>query len=280
MPTSGQPGWRYDPGSGHWDGDGPSWKFDPGAFARQYAAGDSPAQRAYASLHGSQPLQLVPGPELDGGGGTGGWKLGHRQPGDRLTAGELARVSLEVVRPNYSLDPSRITKLNHTEAVWFDPVHGFSTSLDNLKDGWMDKAVPVVLGAALSVVTAGAAGAAMGVTATSGVTIGQGMVMAAVGNTTMQLVGGRDFNFKQLLISTLSAGATTFISNASGLGQMLKSPDIATRLAGHAGRASLQGLLQQASGGKFITGFANSALASLGGEITAHLDAQIGAIEG
>ena len=46
-------------------------------------------------------------------------------------------------------------------------------------------------------------------------------------------------------------------------------------VVGHAGRAGLQGLLQQAGGGKFITGLANSALASMGSEITAHLDAQI-----
>ena len=42
--------------------------------------------------------------------------------------------------------------------------------------------------------------------------------------------------------------------------------------AAHVGRASVQGLVQQATGGRFADGFINSALDSVAGEITSHLN--------
>ena len=50
------PGWHVV-----WDRreEGPRWEFDPIAFTRHWAAGDSPAQRAFASLYGPDPLKIV-----------------------------------------------------------------------------------------------------------------------------------------------------------------------------------------------------------------------------
>ena len=42
--------------------------------------------------------------------------------------------------------------------------------------------------------------------------------------------------------------------------------------AAHVGHASVQGLVQQATGGRFADGFINSALDSVAGEITSHLN--------
>ena len=48
-----------------------------------------------------------------------------------------------------------------------------------------------------------------------------------------------------LLRSALTAGAATGIMDASGMGDMLKSPQLDTRALGHLGKAGMQGVLQQ-----------------------------------
>ena len=300
-PVSAQPGWTYEPGSSHWDGAGPSWRFDPGAFSRAWAAGDSAAQKAFAHLHGPDALKYVPEPNAEGGA-PAHWALADRpvvlgraldreegltpdavagaQAGSHNSAQSPGWAPSRVQRADTELDPSRITKLIDKEFVWFDPQRGFCTDADNLKPSGIDKAFPIVFAGVMSVMTAGVAGAAMGVTSAATATVGQSMVMGAVGNATLQFVGGGRFSFQQMLTSALTAGAASAISSASGIGQMLNSSDAATRAMGHLGRAGVQGVLQRVSGGKFINGFANSALASIGGEITQHLQSQIDQMPG
>ena len=302
-PTTDQPGWRYNAGSGHWDGDGPSWQFDPGAFARHYAAGDNPAQRAFASLHGSEPLKFVRAPDMDGAG-PDSWQLGGRQvvlgrqldreegltpdalaasqTGQRLKAGELGWAPSRTLRPDHHLDPDRITKLNNKEFVWFDPVHGFSTDPGNIKGDWLDKAMPYIFSAAITAMTFGAGSTvAAGIVSAAGGgttgTIALGAATGAVSNAALQLAANGNINFGQLLQSALAGGATAGISKLPGVGQYLdgSASNFGQRLMEYTGRATVQGAIQAVLGGKFSDGMVNSLIGSLAGEVTGQLNAQI-----
>ena len=299
-PESGKDGWVYK-ASGGIEGDPAKWVFDPGAFAKSYAAGDSPAQRGLANVHGGDPIRLVPAPDTEVGGADS-WqmsgvtvRLGRRaEQAEGVTSGALLTkdgwVPSGLERRDFHLDPNRITKLINNEALWFDPVHGFTTDIDNLKPDALDKAMPIVVGAVMSVMSMGAASAAMGLGAASSctaagataATFGQGAVLGAVGGMTNQLVNmmaGGKFSFKSVLISAVSGGVAASVTDLTGIGRMMGSPAASDRLLGYGGRAGLQGLLQQAGGGKFRDGFFNSAMASIAGEVTSSLDGHIAQLE-
>ena len=275
-----RPGWTYGLSPGIAD---EHWHFDPGAFARQYVQGDTPAQRAFVSLHGTDPVQFIPASNSEAGD-SNRWEVAGITLRLGLTPDAVVAkdgwAPSRLLRGEHHLDPDRITKLNNKEFVWFDPVHGFSTDPDNVKGDWLDRAFPVVFAGAMSVMTMGAASAAMGVASTSTLTAGQGAVLGAVGSATNQLVSGGRLDFKQMLLAAVSGGATAGLMNVTGFGNMMRSDVLSTRLMGHAGRAGVQGLVQQATGGKFIDGFVNSALASAAGEVTRHLDTQINEMKG
>jgi hypothetical protein len=55
----------------------------------------------------------------------------------------------------------------------------------------------------------------------------------------------------------------------------LQSTELATRTLGHLGKAGLQGLLQEATGGQFKDGLTNSLLSSVAGEVGKSLESQI-----
>ncbi|MDO5288360.1 MAG: LysM domain-containing protein [Pseudomonadota bacterium] len=296
-PESGVPGWVYKPGDGHWDGSGPSWAFDPAAFARTYAQGDSPAQRAFAHLHGNDPVRRPPARNTEEGD-TNSWSLNGRtlvlgrkidRREEGLTSDSVAAsqngtpdwAPSRVQRPDTQLDPDRITKLHNKEFVWFDPQLGFVTDEANLRESWIDRAFPAIVGGVMSVMSMGAASAAMGITAGSTATVGQSMVLGAVGNATMQVVssGGR-LNFGSLLQATLSAGLSNSLMRIPGLQNLGASQNLSERLMGHLGRAGVQGVIQQVNGGSFRDGFVNSALSSVAGEVTQHLNVQIDQMQG
>ena len=284
VPSSDLPGWRYQSGSGHWDGDGPSWTFDPGAFARHYAAGESAAQRAFAHLHGPDAVQFVRAPDREGAGPDqwvlGGLPLRQGRPLARdegLTPEAFHAkdgwVTSGVWRPEHHLDPNRITKLNDKEMVWFDPVHGFSTDADNLKDSWLDRALPQFMGVAFGLMGAGVAGYAL---ASAG-TVAQGAAMGAAGSALNQFVSTGHVSFRQVLNSALAGGLSAGVMKLPGVGDRLSGPtsSAAGQLLQYTGRATLQGAIQAAVGGKFKDGFVNSLLSSVGSEITQHLEGQI-----
>ena len=287
-PTTDRPGWRYEAGQGHWDGDGPSWTFDPGAFARHYAQGDSPAQRAFAHLHGPDAMQFVPAPNTEAGG-QDSWQLSgltvrQGRPLDReegLTPEAFhARngwVQSGALRPDHHLDPNRITKLNNKEFVWFDPVHGFSTDSKNLRGSWIDRAFPQLMGVAFGVMGAAAAGKLV---ASAGA-VAQSAAMGAAGSALNQFVSTGRVSFKQVLSSALAGGLTAGVARIPGLSEHLNGAQTAAgRLMQATGRATIQGAIQAVVGGDFKGGFINSLMASAAGEISAHIDAQISQMPG
>ena len=174
VPTTDRPGWQYSAGGGPGENyTPPSWHYSSELFARQYAAGDSPAQRAFASLHGSDPLKFVPAPDTEvmheAGREMSGMAVRLGRPLDRdegFTPGSALAIDGWVPsgleRRDFHLDPNRITKLINNEAVWFDPVQGFMTDPDNLKQSGIDRAFPVVMGAAFAAMGGVAVGLAMG----------------------------------------------------------------------------------------------------------------------
>ena len=288
-PTSDQPGWLYDAGSGHADGGGPSWKFDPGAFARHYAQGDSPAQRAFAHLHGAEPLQFVPAPNTEAGG-VDSWqlsgltvRLGRPVDSEEGLTPEAFHakdgwVQSGVLRPEHHLDPNRITKLNNKEFVWFDPVHGFSTDPKNLRGSWIDRAFPQIMGVAFGVIGAGVVGHLVSAAGT----VAQGAAAGAAGSALNQFVSTGQVNFKQVLNSALAGGLTAGVTQLPGVGHYIDgaaSTPLA-RLLEYTGKATLQGAIQSITGGQFKDGFVNSLMCSVAGEISAHINAQISQMPG
>ena len=261
-----------------------AWELtDLAEFAKAYAAGDSPAQKAFASLHGKEPLQfheavqhgdsdigpditpayyslgeskLVSGRQIvDENGNQGGWS--------------------ESTLQKTQLTPEHNRRLINNEYLWFDPVNGWSTDLDNNirpSSSFLDKAIPLVFAGGLTMITAGA----FGITAASASSsLGQSMALGAISSASMQLTTGGKLDLGNILRSALTAGVTFGVTKFTELGNLLSSTDTATRTLGHLGKAGLQGLLQEATGGKFKDGLTNSLISSVAGEVGKSLDNHI-----
>ncbi len=240
------------------------WDFDPVAFTQHYASGGSPAQKAFAQLHGSEPLYFKPSLQ------------DYETPGDYVRNGERGQYVLDdPLQPTFRLSATDDTELINKENLWFDPVHGWTTDEDNLKGDWIDKLSPVLMGGFLAFCTGGALSSLMGPASSAAGSIAQSAAIGASSSAVIQLVTTGKLDFGNMLRSALTAGVTSGIMDASGMGDMLKAQDLSTRMTAHLGKAGMQGVLQQAIGGKFKDGFANSLLSSAASEVGAHLDQQI-----
>ena len=256
------------------------FQFNPVAFARFYAAGDSPERRAFAHLYGADPLQLVPGSD-DGPFPQDTWMLGRR----RLQTFNSDRPSTTPCVPTVftagreiSVNPHAPARLNDSQAVWFDPMHGWTTEAGNLKGDWFDRFGAVLFSTAFTAITFGAGPlAAMTQAAANGsvgAAIGAGAAGAAIGNATMQLANNGRINFRQLLQSALAGGVTGGITALPGI-RLPAESTFAQRLLSHTGRASLQGALQEVMGGRFRDGLTSGLVSGLAQEMTVYMDRHI-----
>ncbi|MES2928519.1 MAG: hypothetical protein V4843_16970 [Pseudomonadota bacterium] len=260
------------------------WRLsDPAEFAKAYASGDSPAQKAFAQLHDKEPLQFhdeVRTGETDAGPqitpayyglGESQLVLGGPTVTENGNPGPWAASTWQTTQ----LTPEQNRDLINNEYLWFDPVNGWSTDLaNNIKQStsFLDKALPMVFAGVMTFATAGA----FGITAASASTsLGQSMALGAISSATMQLTTGGKIDLGDLLRSALTAGVSFGVMNATGMNELLQGGDLATRSLGHLGKAGLQGLLQEATGGKFKDGLTNSLLASVAGEVGKSLEVQI-----
>jgi hypothetical protein len=117
---------------------------------------------------------------------------------------------------------------------------------------------------------------AFGITAASASTsLGQSMALGAISSANMQLATGGKINLGNMLRSALTAGVTFGVMDVSGVSGALQSTELATRTLGHLGKAGLQGLLQEATGGQFKDGLTNSLISSVAGEVGKSLEGQI-----
>ena len=255
-------------------------QFNPVAFARFYAAGDSPERRAFAHLYGADPLQLVPasdnGPLMQDT-----WMLGRRRlqtfNSDMPSAMPCVPTVFTAGR-EVSVNPHAPARLNDSQAVWFDPMHGWTTEAGNLKGDWFDRFGAVLFSTAFTAITFGAGPlAAMTQAAANGsvgAAIGAGAAGAAIGNATMQLANNGRINFRQLLQSALAGGVTGGITALPGI-RLPAESTFAQRLLSHTGRASLQGALQEVMGGRFRDGLTSGLVSGLAQEMTVYMDRHI-----
>ena len=255
-----------------------SWQVDPVAFTRAYAAGDSTAQRAFANIHGADPLKLV----KQGNEETGnpdklmlnGRELTLGRPNVTDGGNVDGWIAGKVERHYTQLDPARITKLHNPEMLWFDPQQGFVTHPDNIKDSLESK---IVLGAMMAVATfgVGVATAGLGTLASSTVTAGLSSAMGQ-GLATGEINGKAVF--KSMLTSVVTGAlgnSANSLASTSGLTEMAKSGDFWDRLGAGLIQAGGKGLASQLTGGSFASGAAGSLLNSAGAEITRQLGTQI-----
>ena len=287
-PTTDKPGWHYNPGGGHADAwTPPSWEYSPELFAQQYAKGESAAQKALASMYGPEPLKYVPGADTEVGSPGGiqldGLRLreprGYGGVEEGLTPDSLhvrdGWVQSGVTPPDHYLDPNRITKLNNNEFVWFDPVRGFMTDPDNLKESGLDKAFPYIMAAAFAAMGGWAASTAIATNVTTSA-IAQGAAAGAVGSTLGQYVATGHVNFKSVLTSALAGGLTAGVMEIPGASEHLTGASTNVgKLLQATGRATIQGAIQEIIGGKFKDGFINSILASAAQEVGSLINAEI-----
>src|SRR3990167_9518147 len=202
------------------------WRLsDPAEFAKAYASGDSPAQKAFAKLHGKEPLQFhdeVRTGETDAGPQItpAYYGLGESQlvlGGPTVTEnGNPGPWAASTWQPT-QLTPEQNRDLINNEYLWFDPVNGWSTDLaNNIKQStsFLDKALPMVFAGVMTFATAGA----FGITAASASTsLGQSMALGAISSATMQLTTGGKIDLGDLLRSALTAGVSFGVMNATGI---------------------------------------------------------------
>ncbi|WP_199866016.1 hypothetical protein [Acidovorax sp. GW101-3H11] len=281
-PGPDTPGSQWVPGTGQGETAEPGhWTLDPAAFSRHYAQGDSLAQRAFADMHGQDPLVFHAGRDVSEAHTEpsyhtlGPFRLAQGQP----YGSDKSLPDACLLRDYTQLSPEHSADLINKEYLWFDPVNGWSTSADNIQapTGFLDKALPVVFSALMCMVALPPAGNLLAQAGAG--TFAQGAAMGAMGSAISQVVMTGELDFGNLLRSALTGGIAGSVMQISGMGEMLKSADLGTRGLAHLGKAGLTGLLQEATGGKFKDGLMNSALASIAAEVGAQLDQQIGELK-
>ena len=283
-------------------GDTGHWEFDPIDFTRHWAAGDSPAQRAFASLYGPDPLEFryerrdslsagmnvrqhyyLGEQQLDisdvrnhGRGETFSEPWRHLR--DPATGHEYivtnSRPDSRLEPLEGAIDPARPPNLYHPEAVWFDPTHGWVTDPGNIKvkRDWFDRLVGFAVTSFVAVVSGGVAGAL-----TSSL-IGQAAFTAAATGLMQQGTSGDGFSFRDVLRGAVGGALTARLTQAAGLGGAASAASAASageRLMRITGQATIQGAIQDVLGGNFRDGFVQGLLSGAAGEVRARIDASI-----
>ena len=267
--------------------DGYQQIFDPVKFTREYAAGDSPQQRAFNAVFGPDAMASarrgLKEPEY-------AWAF-QGQPVRMVSKGDhpLSRAATRLVgqQPgviNLSSPPGNLVDNN---AVWFDADKGWMTDPANIKPKKkkrrglkrlaknvkkiVKKAAPFVASAAASFIGGPVLGKALG--SGLGAAVAKGAVSAAVGSTAGRVAAGGSLKFKDVLKSALHGAATAGLN--AGVGKLAGGTSVADRLLNHTGNATMRGAVQQLAGGKFGSGFTQSLLGDMSGELTRLLDARI-----
>ena len=280
-------------------GDTGHWEFDPIDFTRHWAAGDSPAQRAFASLYGPDPLEFryerrdslsagmnvrqhyyLGEQQLDisdvhnhGRGETFSEPWRHLR--DPATGHEYivtnTRPDSRLEPLEGAIDPARPPNLYHPEAVWFDPTHGWVTDPGNIKvkRDWFDRLVGFAVTSFVAVVSGGVAGAL-----TSSL-IGQAAFTAAATGLMQQGTSGDGFSFRDVLRGAVGGALTAGLTQAAGLGGAASAASAGERLMRITGQATIQGAIQDVLGGNFRDGFVQGLLSGAAGEVRARIDASI-----
>ncbi len=284
------------------------------AYAQAGLQHDAPlAQRAFAATFGSNPLQAWErhqGGDSDGvtRGHTlaGSFELSAPTLTDldgHPSRERLGWTGASLNPDSHGLRPLSLQappELHNPQAVWFDAGLGWVTPSENIavKQDFLDKAIPVVFIGVMTWATAGAFGVAggAGVTAGTGIGAGAGVVGAmtagaafgAIGGFYGGLIGEGKIDLGGMFRGALTGAITAGVVRATGLDsmgiktgtnaqgqQIVTGIEVAQRALAVTGQATLQGALQQISGGEFVDGFTAGLANGLGVEIARGLQLQI-----
>jgi hypothetical protein len=279
-------GWslEHDPQSTLDDGSG-VMRFDPAVFANRWAQGSRIEQRAFATLGltneaWSQSSQNNPNREAS--------TFWRSSSGMQVTVGGQFGTHHKDMRWSAdlaALDLRQPSELYHPSAIAFDPTLGWVTPNENFvhRVSTTEKVMGVVVVAGMTWATAGAFGVAggAGVAAASTVTgaIASGAAFGAIGG----LAHG-NLELSGVLRGAFTGAVTAGVVKGSGIaslgaGQTAGSLGYyAMRALSITGQATLQGALQEITGGKFRDGFTAGLASGLGNEIAQSIDAQVKAL--
>jgi hypothetical protein len=291
-PDAGGPGWVFTPGTpvqGEQDGRAAKWHFDPTLFTADYARGDSLAARAFASLHGqdggfatiTRTLNATTesgeihtttsgGIDLDSARFTlqdvGDAGSALHWEGARIGSHALAQVDLDA--PPEMFDPT---------AVWFDPALGLVTSNANLvpEDSWAETVVITVV---IGVVTWG-----IGTAVCTAYGISNAVATGAIMGGTSAVIGGLFQNgtvsFDDVVRGAVTGALTAAVAqnlDSWGVDPQTKAiTDWGARAGAATGKATVQGILAELTGGKFKDAFGPAFASSLAADVGRNIDAAI-----
>ena len=287
-----------------------SWRFDPVAFTQAYAqTGLNDAapveQRAFAAFYGPDALQAWE--QVQGGDSesvTRGYTLGGsfelRVPPLTDWEGSVVQAQMNwagaILESDshgvYTLSMQAPPELHNAQAVWFDATLGWVTPTENMvvKQSALDKVAPIVFIGVMTWATAGALGIAGGAGVATGAGIGAsggivgamtaGAAFGAIGGFYSGLVFEGRIDLRGMFRGALTGAITAGISHAAnlntiGLNKAGEVSNYAHRALAVTGQATLQGALQEISGGNFRDGFTAGLAQGLGAEIARGLNLQI-----
>jgi len=228
--------------------------FDLQAFTRLWAEGDSPLQKAWKTLYGSEAIRddLLK------------VRLLQEPAGGKFISKFVSYSNTREYINHRMLEP---------QLVWFDPQRGWLTDSSNFKkkSNKLKKLLTTALTVVASYFTWGAAAGAGA--------FAQGAAAAAAGSAAGQLTSTGSIRFKNLFQTALAGGFSAGIMKMTGLNTSANTNSstntFSQRLIQHTGKATLQGAIQTALGGKFKDGVTNSLMSGVAGEVGTLLQAQI-----
>jgi hypothetical protein len=292
-PDAGGPGCVFTPGTpvqGEQDGRAAKWHFDPTLFTADYARGDSLAARAFASLHGqdggfatiTRTLNATTesgeihtttsgGIDLDSARFTlqdvGDAGSALHWEGARIGSHALAQVDLDA--PPEMFDPT---------AVWFDPALGLVTSNANLvpEDSLAETVVITVV---IGVVTWGIGSAICGAAQLAVTSVGGGAIMGATSAVIGGLFQNGTVSFEDVVRGAVTGAITAAVAqnlDSWGVDPQTKAiTDWGARAGAATGKATVQGILAELTGGKFKDAFGPAFASSLAADVGRNIDAAI-----
>ena len=276
-PGPGVMGSRLHPGAGHADGDPPHWEFDAQQFTRDWAAGDSPAQRAFAALYGADAMSSVtyrgPGDEegerliFAGQRFTAGGPISADE-GMGLWAQHLGRHPSTLQAGLERLDPNDPPELLNNDAVWFDPQRGWMTDPNNvvIEQDWLDRAFPAIVGLAIGwmagPILSGLPGS-LGTSAVAGAA--ESAIASLIQGAVVQLTTTGEVDFGGLVRSALTDAVTGALQGAGGFGGLIQEGGALAGLLGD-GNQLLEMLRSALGGGDDFGSQLLGAIAAAGGQ--------------
>jgi len=293
-PEGGASGWVFTPGTqaqGELDGTPGTWTFHPEIFTADYAQGTSLAARAFASFHGTDGgfariTRTLAGTSdagdifsvTSGGIDPDSAQFKWQDSGD--AGGEMRWEGARMGRNNalVQIDLNDPLQMFDPEAVWFDSTLGFVTANENIVPE-KSTAETIVITAVIGVVTWGIGSVVCSGVGVATASAAGGAILGATGAVVGGLFQSGTVRFEDVVRGAIvGAIGGKFAEHYGNAGLDPKTGavvDWGARLGSIGGRAGLQGLLTELSGGDFKDGFLTSLATSAASEVGRTITAEI-----